>query len=38
MNSFRTLYDEEGRPLEDNYRPVQALNDRTIKYRPNLTA
>ena len=32
---LRRLRDEEGLPLEDNYRPVQALHDRVLLYRPD---
>lgn len=35
---LRRLRDEEGRPLEDNYRPVQALHDRLLLYRPDPAA
>lgn len=34
---LRRLTDEQGRPLQNNYRPVQELRDRMLLYRPDLT-
>jgi len=33
MNKFRALFNEEGRPLEDNFRAAQSLHDRLVNYR-----
>jgi hypothetical protein len=30
--------DDESRPLENNYRPVQQLNTRVVSYRPSSPA
>lgn len=34
---LRRLKDDKGRPLEDNFRPVQAVHDRVLLYRPDHT-
>lgn len=33
MNKFRKLKNNRGRPLGDNFRPVQMLHDRVVTYR-----
>ncbi|EFX88103.1 alpha-carbonic anhydrase [Daphnia pulex] len=34
LAKFRGVFDDELRPLENNYRPVQELHNRVVSYRP----
>lgn len=36
LEKFRELFDKKGQHLQDNYRPVQAANNRIITYSSDI--